>query len=136
MAMTFTYETLGEVKKIAASWTSNGSGAASGTTKKIVGELLKGITDPTDGPTDNYDITLSDEQSFDVLTNCADNLTNRHTTTTQEVYLLVNDSAATDPGGVVHPCVSDKLTIAVANAGDTKSGVLYLYVRGIIHGTT
>lgn len=137
MAMTFTYETLGPIVKIIGTWTSNGSGAASGTTARVMGDLVKAITDPSaTAPTADYDITITDEQSFNVLTNCEDDLADRHTSNTEEVYFLIPNLAATDPGGVVHPVVADKLTVAVANAGDTKSGVVYLFVRGTIVGAT
>ena len=46
-SMTFTYDETGPIKKIKIDWLSDSSaGTASGTTKKISGRLLKGVTDP------------------------------------------------------------------------------------------
>lgn len=136
MAMTITYQKLGPVVKVTGAWTSNGSGAATGTTAVVMGELVKGITIPsgTAAPTADYDITITDGASVNVLGLCEDDLADRHTSNTEEVYFLIPNLAATDPGGVVHPVVADPLTITVANAGDTKAGTVILYVKGYIHG--
>lgn len=131
-SMTFTYDETQALRKITVDWVSDDTtGAVSGTTKKIVGQLIKGVTDPsgTAAPTDNYDIAITDELSFDVLTNCMDNLADRDTANTEEVYFLVNDLAATDPGGSCHPSVCDKLGIAVTNAGNSKEGQIVLYYQ-------
>ncbi len=124
-SMTFAYHDLGAIRKIIATWTSDdAAGTASGTTEKIVGTLIKGITDPsgTAAPTDDYDITITDDQSFNVLTGCADDLANRDTANTEEVYF---DQADHDR----FPVVADALTIAVAGAGNSKEGVITLYYR-------
>lgn len=130
-SMTFTYDDIGKIRKVIADWTSDDTtGAVSGTCKKITGTLIKAITDPgATAPTDNYDIAITDEESFDVLTNCVDNLADRDTANTEEVYFLVSNLAATDPGGVVHPVVCDALTFAVTNAGNSKQGQIILYYR-------
>jgi len=134
MAMVLTYRNLGPIRVIVGTWTSDGSGdAAATTTKTVYGEVVKAITDPGGAaPTADYDIVITDEQSFNILTNCEDDLADRHTSTTEEVYFLVPNLAATDPGGVVHPVVADKLTVTLSNAGDTKNGVVYIYVKGVI----
>lgn len=136
MAMTFTYDDgsdglgggRGHIRKITAAWTSDGSGDASGTTRKIVGELLKGVTVP-DGsaaPTADYDITLTDSDGADLLSGCADNLADRHTANTETVQFLVTDGTA---GIAVHPVAVSTITVTVANAGDTTAGTLVLYYR-------
>ena len=125
-SMTFTYDEIGRIRKLTATWTSDdAAGTASGTTKKITGRLIRGVTDPsaTAAPTDDYDIAITDENSFNVLTNCIDDLADRDTANTEEVYFLVSDGAV----GVQHPAVCDKLTIAVSAAGNSKEGVLVLY---------
>ena len=124
-SMTFAYHDLGAIRKIIATWTSDdAAGTASGTTEKIVGTLIKGITDPsgTAAPTDNYDIALTDEQSFNVLTGAADDLADRDTANTEEVYFDQADHER-------FPVVADKITIAVTAAGNSKQGVLTLYYR-------
>lgn len=135
MAMTFTYDEGYDqsgnrrgIRKVACSWTSDGSGDASGTAK-LVGTLVKASTNPTDAPTDNYDITLTDSDGVNVLTACQGSLLNRHTTTSQEVYFLVLDTAGTPLAQSVHPVVCGDITVTVAAAGATKSGVLNLYLR-------
>lgn len=113
---------------VVCSWTSDASGDATGAAK-MVGTLVKASTNPTDGPTDNYDITLTDADGVNVLTACQSNLTNRHTTNSQEVYFLVLDAAGSPLAQSVHPVVCGDITVTVAAAGNTKSGVLTLYFR-------
>lgn len=131
MAMTFAYDDghdkdglRGRVRTVTASWTSDGSGDAAGTTKKINGRLLKGVTNPTDGPTDDYDITLTDADGADLLSGCIDNLVDRDTTNTETVHFLLSDGAA---GIAAYPVANSAVTVTVAAAGATKSGVLVLY---------
>lgn len=130
-SMTFTYDDLGDIRKVIAAWVSDdATGAVSGTSKKITGSLIKAITDPSaTAPTDNYDIAITDEESFDVLTNCMDDLADRDTANTEEVYFLVSNLEGANPAGVVHPIVSDALTFAVTNAGNSKEGQIILYYR-------
>lgn len=130
MAMTFTYHDSPEypVKKIVCDWTSDADGDAAATTKKVRGRLIKGVTDPSaTAPTDNYDIVITDEESFNVLTNCGDDLADRDTANTEEVYFLVTDGTTAI---AVHPAVNDALTITVSNAGNAKSGQFILYYEG------
>lgn len=128
MAMEFTYDVGADgqgnhrgLRKVVCSWTSDGSGNASGDTLKLVGELVKATTNPTDGPTANYDISLTDDDGVDILANCDASLANRHTTTSEEVYFLVKEQ---------RPVVCGIITVAITNAGATKSGVLNLFLRG------
>lgn len=137
MAMSFTYDDgydyqprQNGLRRIIASWTSSGAGAASGTTSKIVGTLVKAVTVPTDGPTDNYDIAITDEQSVDVLAACKTSLANRDTTTTEETYFFLLNADTSPLSMRQGPSVCGQLSIAITNAGATKSGVLHLYYRG------
>jgi hypothetical protein len=130
MALTFTHEKLGALRTVTATWTSDSSGDATATTTEVVsGTLVKAITNPTDGPTANYDIVITDDQSFNVLTNTDDDLLNRHTTTTEEVYFLVLDKAGTPLAQSIQPVTNSVLTFTVSNAGATKSGVVILFYR-------
>jgi hypothetical protein len=133
MAVTFAYETTGYVKRVIVDWVSDASGDAAGTSAKIEGTLIKAVTVPssTAAPTDNYDIVITDDNGVNVLANCIDDLMNRHTTNTQEIYCLVSSLAATDPGGAVHPVVSNPLTITIDEAGNAKAGKLILYYRTV-----
>lgn len=116
-------------RKVICSWTSDSSGDASGTTKKLVGTLVKATTNPTDGPTDNYDITLADEDGVNLLGGCDDDLTDRDTANSEEVYFLVKDHAGTPLAQSIHPVVCGVVTVTVAAAGSIKSGVLNLFLR-------
>lgn len=116
--VTITEETFGTVKKITFAWTSDGSGNAGDTTSNAYsGEILRLVTIPdgTDAPTDNYDVVVSDEDGVDVLMGAG---ADRDTANTEQVL-------ASSLGIVA----SDKLTLAVSNAGDSKSGTVILYIR-------
>lgn len=136
-SMTFTYEAFGPIVKVIADWTSAADGSAAGTTAvKVIGELVKAVTDPgATAPTANYDITITDEEGVDVLGACEDALADRHTSTTEQRYFFVLDTAATPLAQPIQPVVADKLTVTIANAGDSKVGQLILYVRGSLHGS-
>jgi len=107
-----------EAEKISVAWTSDGSGNASVSIENMYGFIIKAITDPTDGPTDNYDITLVDENGMDALN---DSLLNRDTTNTEQVYPGVTNAS-------VPIFVCGTHTFTVANAGATKSGVCVFYM--------
>ncbi len=135
-SMSFTYDDghdgagqPGRVRKVICDWTSDDTtGAVTGTTRKIVGRLIKGVTDPgSAAPTANYDIALTDEESADILAACQSTLANRHTSSTEQVYFLVLDAAGTPLAQSVHPVVCDAITVAVTNAGNSKTGQLILY---------
>lgn len=138
-SMTFTYDPgPGPIVRVVADWTSDDSaGTASGTTTvKVIGKLIKAVTDPgSAAPTDNYDITISDDEGVDVLAACQSTLANRHTTTTQQAYFLLLDAAGTPLAQSVHPVVCGPLTLAVANAGNSKTGQIILYVEGTLSGS-
>lgn len=132
--MTLTYDTTGPIKRIIADWTSDDTtGAVSGTTVKVSGRVIKAVTDPgATAPSANYDIAITDEESFDILTACAGTLANRHTSNTEEVYFFIKNADAAPLSMATHPTVCDKLTIAVTNAGNSKVGQIILYVEGAI----
>lgn len=137
-SMAFTYDGgsdgfggFGGVKKITATWTSDSSsGAASGITAKIAGRLIKGITVPGAGgaaPTDNYDINITDEQSVDVLAGCKKGLADRDTANTEEQYFMLLNNDTSPLSMALQPVVCSTLTIAVTNAGNSKTGTIVLY---------
>jgi hypothetical protein len=125
--MTFTYATHGPgpVNTVIAAWTSDGSGDASGTCTAISGEVIKAVTDPgAAAPTADYDIVLTDADGLNILTGANDDLTDRHTSTTQEVYFW--KELGTN-AGVLYPVVNGPITFTVSNAGDTKTGTIKLF---------
>lgn len=133
-AMTFTFHKRGGIRKLVVDWTSDDTtGAVTGTTaEEVVGRLIKGVTDPgATAPSANYDIVITDAEGADVLAGCLATLTDRHTSTTEQVYFLVKDTAATPLAQSVHPVVSGLLTIAITNAGNSKVGQLILYYENL-----
>jgi hypothetical protein len=96
-------------------WTSNAAGDATQVVH-IDGQILRVVTDPdaVAAPTALYDITFVDEDGFDIL---AGDLANRSATVTEQKV----------PTAVTHHYGS--VTVTIAAAGDTKSGVVKIYVR-------
>jgi len=128
--MTFTYESAGPVYVCNVSWvTSTDTGAVSGSTAKLEGRLVKAITIPsgTAAPADNYDIVLTDSNSFNFLSNCDDNLLDRDIANTEEVYFFVKNAAAV--ALAVHPMISSVVTVAVTNAGNSTAGTIKLFLQ-------
>jgi len=118
--VTITEETYGTIKKIKFSWTSGDGaedGTASGQTTNVYsGKILGLATDPgSPAPTDDYDITVTDEDGMDVLMGGG---ADRDTANTE--YVLSASLGAV---------ANDKLTINVAAAGTNKKGIAYLYIR-------
>lgn len=112
------------------------AGTASATTDfAVCGELIKVITDPgSDAPTANWDVVLTDDEGVDLSIHMDDvaiaALIARHTTTTLETYLPLEDTAGTGRVGA-WPVVCGPLTVAVANAGNAKTGEIILFIRAI-----
>jgi hypothetical protein len=139
-SMTFTYDDGSDgdgvacgIRKVLVAWTSDSAtGSVTGTSRKIVGTLIKAQTVPGAGgaaPTDNYDIAITDTNSVDVLGNCKQNVQNRDTANTEEVYFELLNADATALSMAAFPVVCDQLAVAVTNAGNSKTGTLVLYYR-------
>lgn len=136
-SMAFTYDNGNDgsgrghgLRKVIATWTSDASGDCVGTTEKLVGTLVKASTNPSaTAPTDNYDITLTDNDGVNILSACDDDLADRDTTNSEEVYFLVKDHAVTPLAQSIHPVVCSEITVTIAAAGNSKSGVLNLFLR-------
>lgn len=105
------------IKKITWAWTCTAGGAADkATTKSYYGEVIEMITIPDAGtaPTDNYDITITDANGYDVLQGAG---ANRDTANTERAAPAATSMAF----GV--------LTLNVTNAGASKLGTVILYIR-------
>jgi len=121
--VTFTHDRIpsaaGYYNKFTVSWTSDGSGNADLAIPGMSGWLIKMVTDPgAAAPTDNYDITLIDENSLDVL---VDTGLNRDTANTEQVYPVVTNAQTP-----IFLCGSH--TFTVANAGASKNGTAIFYI--------
>lgn len=108
----------GTAKKIRWSWLSDASGNADLVTSfPYDGEVICLVTIPSGGgtaPTDNYDITITDEDGDDVLLGAG---ANRDTANTEYVASGLAIAA------------NKKLTLNVSNAGNAKAGTTILYIR-------
>ena len=107
----------GPIKKIQWSWTSTAGGAADLITSLTYnGIVLSCVTDPgSTAPDDNYDITITDPDSYDILQGAG---ANRDTTTTETCAPTAKSAAV------------GKLTLNVTNAGSAKVGVVTLFILG------
>lgn len=107
------------IKKIKWDWLCTDLGVVSSqTTGTYTGEIIRLITDPDaagDAPSDNYNITILDEDGFDVLVGGG---LLRDTANTEQVL-------ATSLGC----CYNTKLTLTIDSAGDANKGVVYLYIK-------
>ena len=118
---TVTEETFGSVKKVTFAWatlSSSSGGVTATTTGAYNGAIERFVTIPGAGssaPTASYDITVSDQDSTDVLMAAGGS---RHTANTEQV------NAASL--GIV---ANDTLTINVTNAGSSNGGTAILYIR-------
>lgn len=120
MAITFVEKTHGSVKKIKATIVSDGSGDAAGETTFAAfdGACLLLTTDPAgggDAPSDNWDLVVTDDDGVDVLAGAG---ANRDTATTEQVI-----------GSSLGAVAGSSLTFTASNMGDTKTAVVYLYIR-------
>lgn len=137
-SMTFSYDDAvngGRITKVICSFVSDDSaGTASGTTARPVnGELIKIVTNPgSAAPTANWDVVLTDDNGLDPLAGIqnAAALVARHTTSTEQTYLQLLNGDGTPIGIAAFPVVTGLLTVAVANAGNSKTGTITIYVRG------
>ena len=123
-ACTITEETFSTVKKIKWVWVSAADQTVGGalvnttTTEAYSGSIERLVTVPAaapNAPTDDYDITILDEDGVDVLLGAG---ANRDETNTEQI-------AAANLGIVAN----DKLKLTVAAAGAGKGGTVYLYIR-------
>ena len=116
-SVTQTYQDHRSVKLVTMDWTSAAGGTVSSTntTNSLNGEVYQVEINPdasTDAPTEGYDVTLSNANSVNILYGLGANLPAATTRT-------------------VKPCVfvDSKLSLCVTNAGDTKGGVVKIYLR-------
>ena len=108
-----------QIQKISWDWLSASDGTVSSAAfGAYMGKIVKAILASDSGgtaPTNLYDVTIEDEDGYDVLSGEGADVTSAAT-----VYLVDPDK-----------CLwvrSNSLTLKVANAGDAKGGVVTLYI--------
>jgi hypothetical protein len=117
-------ETFNKIQKVKFAWTSEDVGADAGkatktTTNAYTGEIIRLVTIPggaPNAPSDNYTVTVTDEDSTDVLMGAA--FANRDEANTEQVL-------ASSLGCVAN----DKLTLNVSGAGNAKTGTVIIYIK-------
>lgn len=106
-------------RRTVVDWVSDASGNADVSLTDLYGWLVKIVTDPgAAAPTDDYDVTLMDENGIDALAGTG---MNRDTVTTEQVYPVAPNAQTP-----VFLCGTHTLTIAAA--GNAKAGRVVLYV--------
>jgi len=118
------------VGKLQWTWTTTTTGNVIYTFPyNIAGTVGRFVTNPgTTAPEDNYDITITDEDSLDILNGAG---ANRHTTTTQAVYPQATGALGKATGGVQID-FAGILTFNITSAGTglvARSGAATLYYR-------
>jgi len=118
---TVTHYTSRSVKLTKIEWISSVStGLVSGATFQIDGEIGRVVTDPgSAAPTDNYDIYFYDVSGIDAAQG---QLNNRDTSTTEERNK--GDTSFDAPF-----MISGDITLSITNAGNSKTGTIYIWWR-------
>lgn len=119
--LTVTTSVVGDgVTKYTIAWTSTAGGAVSGNAFAVKrGQLLQVKFVPNTGatqPTDLYDATLIDTDSLDVLAGAGADLSN-----SAAKLILFNPTLFND--------ATQNMDLVIANAGNAKTGTVYLWVR-------
>lgn len=108
------------VNQIRLTWTADAAGAVTADTEAVNGTILRVVFNPlADAPTDNYDVTLTDEDGVDVLAGLG---ADRDTANTECVFPV--DTTSGLPFSV-----AGVLSLTIAAAGDSNDGEIILYVR-------
>lgn len=119
------YNELQKLRKVQWAWTSHTDGTivdsttagqVNKSTYKYTGEIVRLVTDPgSPAPTDNYDVTILDDDGYDVLMGGG---ANRDTANTEQVL-------ATSLG----VCIDSQLRLNIAAAGSGTKGVVIIYIK-------
>lgn len=127
MAMTVTRTRVGGLEKISAAWTSESDGSQTQSIP-IGGAIVRVVTNPgATAPTDDYDLTLVDEDGLDLFMGLG---ANRDTANTEQFCpgLAPKDGVITAAAAIPIVYIGNA-TITLANAGSAKIGVVVIYVQ-------
>jgi hypothetical protein len=117
----------GGITKVTLAWTSDASGAVSGNAFAVPrGELLQVKFKPGAGgaqPSDQYDLTLIDSDSVDMLAGVGGNLSN----SAGALFAPIIGDGTTKAQRVLLDGTGT-LDLVVANAGNAKSGTVVLWI--------
>lgn len=108
---------------IRLTWESSADGNVIVQTARFHGTLLRVVINPaSDAPTDNYDLTITDEDGADILQALG---ANRDTANTEQLVPLIGNGTTT-----AQPVsFANQLTFNITNAGDANNGEIVLYVE-------
>lgn len=110
-------------------WVSTAGGIVTAILKNLGGRLLRMSAFPDAGntqPTNEYDVTLIDNTTEDVLGTAGANLSNA--AVVSEAPMLTGSKALSDGPMVCH----GPLTLNIAAAGAAKGGILYLFFGDVL----
>ena len=116
-----------DVVRLTIAWTSAADGTVTqALDKKYSGILERVVFNPgATAPTASYDVTITDDQGYDVLAAQGADLS-ATVTTSVKPGIPFKDGTTTSIAPIV---IDDTLTINITNAGDSKNGVIVLYIR-------
>jgi hypothetical protein len=129
------------IRVLICTWVSDSAtGAATGTTTdQWVGELVKIVTVPATSasglePTNDYSVTITEATTgASVLLGCDQTLTSNQLQApsggAQVTYPTLVSADSTPVAVGLRPVICDRLTVAIASAGDSKAGVVYLFFK-------
>lgn len=127
MACVITYSETRTVKQVRFVWLSDdAAGTVAGTTKTLSGQLIgvEFINNSAAPPDNLYDLTILNEDGFDVLCGVGANIP----VAANQFYAPVILNGA---GGLIGSAVpiDSALTLAIAAAGNANAGTTVLYLR-------
>jgi hypothetical protein len=128
MAATLTATTTrqGSIERVDLAWTSHTDGSGTLTVTDLFGVLLQVAFAPGSvTPTDQYDLTLTDSNSIDVLAGYGANLSNSVAIRRTPMFPSTDGTTV----GTSYPVLAGNHTLSLTNAGSAKTGTVTLYLK-------
>jgi hypothetical protein len=114
------------IRRYDLAWTSHTDGSVGLSAGSFFGEVVRVSFNPgATAPSAAYDVTITDGDGLDILAGQGANL---HETNSSHVCpgVPLKDGTTTS---VVPVAVHGELTLNITNAGDSKTGVIRIYLR-------